>query len=115
MKSNSRAEREKATKLFNKYTHLAFDHCVICGCPNFRVHHLIFKSQSKALSCDPDNAAPLCASCHWLAHFQQPEFETLIEEKLPGIMALLRSRLNEPPDFIECAERLREELRRIEQ
>lgn len=44
------------------------DYCLICGCPETDVHHLVFGNAKRRLADTDSLTAPLCRECHEKMH-----------------------------------------------
>lgn len=57
--------------------------CRLCGRNDIQLHHIIYRSESKALIDEPSNCIMLCLSCHRLVHSNkkkyQPELKKLVQ------------------------------------
>lgn len=73
------AKKDKKTLLRNKADKMWSElikhsgYCAKCGGASYlAAHHIIYKSQSNFLRCDPSNGIALCRGCHFWIHHESP-------------------------------------------
>ena len=73
------AKKDKKTRLRNEADKLWSElvkrsgFCEKCGDTTYlAAHHIIYKSQSNFLRCDPNNGITLCRGCHFWIHHESP-------------------------------------------
>ena len=54
--------------------------CRFCGNKNIQLHHIIYRSESKALIDDPNNCIMLCEKCHRLVHSDKKKYQPILLE-----------------------------------
>ena len=54
--------------------------CRLCGNKNIHLHHIIYRSESKALIDEPSNCVLLCEKCHRLVHSDKKKYQPVLLE-----------------------------------
>lgn len=54
--------------------------CRLCGNKNIQLHHIVYRSESKALINVPNNCIMLCEKCHRLVHSNKKKYQPLLLE-----------------------------------
>lgn len=54
--------------------------CRICGDKNVHLHHIIYRSESKALIDEPSNCILLCEKHHRLVHSDKKKYQPILLE-----------------------------------
>lgn len=55
-------------------------HCQLCDCvENLYLHHIVYRSESKALIDEPKNCIMLCLKCHELVHSNKKVYQPLLQ------------------------------------
>lgn len=54
--------------------------CRLCGNKNIHLHHIIYRSESKALINEPSNCIMLCEKHHRLVHSDKKKYQPILLE-----------------------------------
>ena len=54
--------------------------CRFCGNKNIHLHHIVYRSESKALIDEPSNCIMLCEKCHRLVHSDKKKYQPILLE-----------------------------------
>ena len=54
--------------------------CRFCGSKNIELHHIIYRSESKALINEPNNCIMLCNEHHKLVHSNKKKYQPMLLE-----------------------------------
>ena len=54
--------------------------CRFCGNKNIQLHHILYRSESKALIDEPSNCIMLCEKCHRLVHSDKKKYQPILLE-----------------------------------
>lgn len=52
--------------------------CRLCGNKNIQLHHIVYRSESKALIDEPSNCIMLCEKCHRLVHSDKKKYQPIL-------------------------------------
>ncbi len=65
---------------YNKVYERDYGRCRFCGNRNIELHHIIYRSESKALINEPSNCIMLCNEHHKLVHSNKKKYQPLLIE-----------------------------------
>ena len=85
---------------------MMYEYCRVCGCTASQKHHVVFRSENKALEHSKVNIIPLCESCHYKIHHGNTK-----EGKQINI--LLKIKLQDYINFMLPCEVERDDIRRV--
>ena len=78
----SKKRKTVSKKTYNEVYERDKGVCRICGCNLIELHHIIYRSESKALIDEPSNCIMLCNKHHKLVHSNKKKYQPMLLEML---------------------------------